>query len=267
MNILEKIVANKKDEIRARKELYPEKLLEKSLFFPSETVSLKHYLNRKDKSGIIAEVKRKSPSAQNLHPYLSVEELSIGYMQAGASALSILTDQKYFGGSNKDLEIARKFNFCPILRKDFIIDEYQIVESKSIGADVILLIARILDHNQIVTFSKLAHSLGLEVLLEVHTKAELDNSLAESIDLVGVNNRDLDTLNTDIQRSIELSELIPAEFTKVSESGLKSENEILLLKQKGFAGFLIGQSFLAHADPERECARLISKIRTGSNEL
>jgi len=267
MNILQKIVAKKKHEVQTKKALYPEKLLEQSLFFRSKTASLKEYLQRKDRSGIIAEIKRKSPSVPDLHPYLSVEQLSIGYMQAGASALSVLTDREFFGGSSQDLEIARKYNFCPILRKDFILDEYQIVESKSIGADAILLIARLLTPEEIERLSKLASSLGLEVLLEVHSKDELAASLGENIDIVGVNNRDLDTLTTDIERSFELSELIPANFTKISESGLRSEQEILALKKAGFNGFLIGESFLAHAEPHRECARLVNRLMRSCDEI
>jgi indole-3-glycerol phosphate synthase len=141
MNILDKIVAHKQQEVAERKSLYPVKLLEKSIYYESDIVSLKKYLLREDKVGIIAEIKRKSPSKGMLHEFVSVEQTSVGYMQGGASALSVLTDTEFFGGKNEDLTIARKYNFCPILRKDFTIDEYQIVEAKSIGADAILLIA------------------------------------------------------------------------------------------------------------------------------
>src|SRR5690606_15427730 len=145
MNILDEIVAHKRKETDERKSLYPVRLLEQSIFFTTPCVSMRHYIRRPDKSGIIAEIKRKSPSKGIINAHVSVERVSIGYMQAGASAISVLTDQKYFGGSNDDLKTARKFNFCPILRKDFTIDEYQIIEAKSIGADVILLIAAALD--------------------------------------------------------------------------------------------------------------------------
>ena len=137
MNILDKIIEQKHKEVAERKSLYPVKLLEQSIFFSSPTVSLKKYVQRKDKSGIIAEIKRKSPSKGIINASVSIERTSIGYMQAGASALSILTDKEFFGGSSDDLTVARKFNFCPILRKDFVVDEYQIVEAKSIGADAI----------------------------------------------------------------------------------------------------------------------------------
>ena len=145
MNILDQIIEHKRKETEERKSLYPVRLLEQSIYFGTKPVSLCHYIRRRDKSGIIAEIKRKSPSKGVINAYVSVERTSIGYMQAGASALSVLTDKQFFGGSNDDLTVARKFNFCPILRKDFTLDEYQIVEAKSIGADAILLIAAALD--------------------------------------------------------------------------------------------------------------------------
>src|SRR3954468_733795 len=141
MNILDQIISHKRKEVDERKSLYPLKLLEKSIYYNSPVVSLKKYLLREDKVGIIAEIKRKSPSRGMINQHVSIERTSIGYMQAGASALSVLTDKEYFGGTNEDLNTARKFNYCPILRKDFFIDEYQIYEAKSIGADVVLLIA------------------------------------------------------------------------------------------------------------------------------
>lgn len=262
MHILDKIVATKHKEVEQLKELYPTKLLEQSLYFNTLPVSLCNYLARKDKIGIIAEIKRKSPSEGDIHPYISVEQLSIGYMQAGASALSILTDQVYFGGSDDDLKTARKFNFCPILRKDFIIDEYQIIQARSMGADVILLIARILEPKQMKRLAAFAKSLDLEVLLEVHSAKELESSLCDSVDIVGVNNRDLDTFEVSIDKSLKLVGAIPSEFTKISESGLRSAKEILTLKQAGYQGFLIGSSFMRYSRPEEACARLIKEIQS-----
>src|SRR5688572_22754861 len=148
MNILDQIIEYKRKEVSSRKELYPVKLLEQSIFFSSPTVSLKKYIQREDKTGIIAEFKRKSPSKGVINAYAPVERTTIGYMQAGASALSVLTDKHFFGGSNEDLSLVRKFNFCPIIRKDFTVEEYQILEAKSIGADAILLIAAVLEPKQ-----------------------------------------------------------------------------------------------------------------------
>ncbi|MEX0884272.1 MAG: indole-3-glycerol phosphate synthase TrpC, partial [Cyclobacteriaceae bacterium] len=201
MNILDKIIEHKKREVAERKALYPEKLLKKSLFFDSPTVSMKRYVNHPDKTGIIAEFKRKSPSKGWINPTAKVEEITIGYMQAGASALSILTDKEFFGGSDEDLKACRKFNFCPILRKDFMVEEYQLIESKAIGADCILLIAAVLSPRRIAELSAFAKDLGLEVLMEVHDREELEKSLNDNIDLVGVNNRNLKTFEVNIETS------------------------------------------------------------------
>lgn len=261
MNILQKIIAHKKNEVADRKSLYPVKLLEKSIYFNSPCVSLKKYLLRSDKVGIIAEFKRKSPSKGIINPYSPVERTTIGYMQAGASALSILTDSEYFGGKNEDLTTARKFNYCPILRKDFIVDEYQVVEAKSIGADAVLLLANVLSAKEIKQFSKTARSLGMEILLEVRDRSEL-GSIPKDADCVGVNNRDLKTFKTDVKRSFELAALIPDEFIKISESGLDSAKIIHNLKKEGFKGFLVGETFMKSSKPEAVCANFIKEIRT-----
>ncbi len=260
-NILDKIIAHKVKEVAERKSLFPTKLLEKSIYFPSKTVSLKKYVTREDMSGIIAEIKRRSPSQGDIHPNVSVERTSIGYMQAGASALSILTDKTFFGGTSEDLTLARKYNFCPILRKEFIIDEYQIVEAKSIGADAILLIAAVLDTPKIKQLSTFAQSLGLEVLMEVHDEAELGGNLMESIDLIGVNNRDLKTFKVDIENSIRLSSAIPNNFVKVSESGISKPETIVKLMGHGFKGFLMGQNFMENNRPEKACADFIKNLK------
>ncbi|GAB4238617.1 MAG: indole-3-glycerol phosphate synthase TrpC [Ekhidna sp.] len=259
-DILSQIVAHKQKEVNERKSLYPTKLLEKSVYFEGKPVSLTQYIQRPDKSGIIAEFKRKSPSKGMINEHASVEKTSIGYMQAGASGLSVLTDTHFFGGKNEDLEIARSFNYCPILRKDFIIDEYQVVEAKSIGADTILLIAAILDASTISHLGTLAHSLGMEVLLEVHNEGELQSSICKDVDLIGVNNRNLKTFETTVQTSRQLADQIPNEFVKISESGLSSAAVISDLKGHGFEGFLIGETFMKSSRPERAAKELISQL-------
>lgn len=261
MDILQEIVGHKRKEVQDRKELYPVKLLEKSLFFDGKSVSMVEYLRKPDKAGIIAEFKRKSPSKGLINGHAKVEKTSIGYMQAGASGLSILTDDKYFGGTSEDLMEARKYNFCPILRKDFIIDEYQIVEAKSIGADTILLIARILTAEEIKTFAQQAKGLGLEILLEVHNETEL-SKICEDVDIVGVNNRDLDSFTTDLGTSKKLSQKISSEFLKISESGIHSAADILELRSCGFEGFLIGERFMKSARPEEACKEFIASIKS-----
>ncbi len=260
MNILEKIVRHKRKEIAERKALYPTKLLEKSIYFETPVVSLQSYLQRKDRLGIIAEFKRRSPSKGDLNPHASVEKVSIGYMQAGASALSVLTDEHFFGGKNEDLTTARNFNYCPILRKDFIIDPYQLVEAKSIGADVVLLIAECLDKDEVAQLARSARELGLEVLLEVHSEAQLDK-ITPDIQLLGVNNRNLETFEVNARTSIELIEQIPDELTPISESGLKDPNTVVELRRIGYKGFLIGEHFISHSDPAKACREFIRRVR------
>ncbi len=265
MTILDEIIARKRKDTKEKAGTHPIKLLEKSLYFETESVSLKHYIKRKDKNGIIAEFKRRSPSKGIIHEFADVEKISIGYMQAGASALSVLTDSHFFGGTNKDLTTARKFNFCPILRKDFIVSEYQIVEAKSIGADVILLIASVLSKKEITDFTALAHQLGLEVLLEVHEKEELDKFSSE-IDLVGINNRNLKTFAVDFENSIQLSESLPKGTVKIAESGIDDFKKIIALKKYGFDGFLIGENFMKTASPEWACKKFIEQLNNEKHD-
>ncbi len=260
MNILEKIVVHKRKEVADRQALYPTKLLEQSVFMHTPCVSMRHYLTRPDLSGVIAEFKRKSPSQGDINPYASVERTTIGYMMAGASALSILTDETFFGGSEEDLKTARQMNYCPILRKDFIIDAYQIIEARAMGADVILLIAAILTPAEVKDLALFTHELGMEVLLEVHDQAELEQVLNEHVDLVGVNNRNLKDFRVDIATSEQLAPLIPSDFVKVAESGLKDPKEVIRLKQAGYEGFLMGQHFMEQDRPEKACKAFVDRL-------
>ena len=261
MDILEKIIAHKQQEVAEKKGLFPPKLLEQSTYFEGKPVSLKKYLLREDKTGIIAEFKRKSPSKGVINAHAPVERTTIGYMQAGASALSVLTDKEFFGGDTKDMMTARKFNFCPVLRKDFVIDEYQIVEAKSIGADAILLIAAALEPARLKELAAFAKGLDLEVLMEVHNQEELENNLNEHLDVVGVNNRNLKTFEVSVETSKKLAELIPNDFVKISESGISDPATIVELKQHGFQGFLIGETFMRSGRPELAAADFIDKVR------
>ncbi|EON78184.1 Indole-3-glycerol phosphate synthase [Lunatimonas lonarensis] len=261
MNILDQIVADKKKEVAENKAMVPLMRLEKSPFFDGKTVSMRKYLLNPEKTGIIAEFKRKSPSKGWINATAKVEKTTIGYMQAGASALSVLTDKVYFGGDNEDLIAARKFNFCPILRKDFMIDEYQFVEAKSIGADCVLLIAAILEPKRLEELAKFAKSLGLEVLMEVHDAEELDRSLNPYLDVVGVNNRNLKTFDVSVETSLNLLDRIPDEFVKISESGLSDPGTLVQLKEAGFQGFLIGENFMKSIRPHQAAYNFMNAYR------
>jgi indole-3-glycerol phosphate synthase len=206
-------------------------------------------------------MKRKSPSKGDFRPHLDVERISISYMQHGASALSVLTDTRYFGGSHADLEIARTFNLCPILCKDFLVDEYQIVEAKAFGADVILLIAAVLSDIEISHFISVAHGLKMEVLMEVHSADELRKVEALDWDHIGVNARDLSDFSVSLDRAIELAGLLPGSISKIAESGISGPQDLKLLKEAGFGGFLIGELFMRANDPGRACGRLIVDTR------
>ena len=262
MNILETIVEQKKKEVAERKSLHPAKQLEQSEFFARPTASLKEYVQRKDLSGIITEIKRKSPSKGIINPDVSIERTSVGYVQAGASALSILTDKEFFGGSSEDLIAARKLNTCPILRKDFTIDEYQIIEAKSIGADAILLISAILDPKQAKQLANFAHSLKLEVLFEVHSAEELHPELFSVVDLIGVNNRDLKTFEVSLDVSKKLFDIMPKESVKISESGISSVEAIDELRGIGFDGFLMGENFMKNGKPEEAAKEFMRKLKS-----
>jgi indole-3-glycerol phosphate synthase len=248
MTILEQIIENKRQEVQTLKAARPLQELVKSGYFERKTLSLTRFLADPDRTGIIAEFKRKSPSRGMINGNAIIEEVTTGYFRSGASALSILTDLEFFGGRNEDLTRARELNPIPILRKEFIIDEYQVLESKSIGADAVLLIAAVLDISQTKNLARLARSLDLQVLLELHQPAELDH-LNEYIDLVGVNNRDLNTFAVDTEVSVRMAHDIPADFVRISESGISSPLTIIKLKGYGYQGFLIGESFMRSHDP------------------
>ena len=259
MNYLDEIIAHKRKEVEEAKSLRSVSLLEQSIYFNRETISLKSALLQKNASGIIAEFKRKSPSKGVINSSAQVQQTTTGYINAGASALSVLTDEKYFGGTAKDLTEAREVNSCPILRKDFAVDEYQIIEAKSIGADVILLIAAVLSKAEIKSLTALAVSLGLEVLLEIHEAEELDKADVTQ-HLIGINNRNLKTFEVNLQHSIALSELLPKDVIRIAESGISQPENIALLKQHGFTGFLIGENFMKDAQPELACKNFIDSL-------
>ena len=259
MNILDKIVADKRKEVALKKKIILASQYENAALFERQTVSLAKAL-RSSPSGIIAEHKRRSPSKSVINQDLNVQDVAAGYESAGVCAMSVLTDAKYFGGSLDDLVLARAATKRPLLRKEFIIDEYQILEAKAYGADAILLIAAILSQVEIKRFSVLAKSLKLDVLLEVHNEEELHKSTMPSIDMLGVNNRNLKTFEVSLETSKSLSQHIPDDFVKVSESGISDVASIAELKTFGFQGFLIGENFMQTNNPGQAAREFINGL-------
>lgn len=259
MNILDKIVIDKRKEVDLRKSLIPIRQLEQSVLFERGTNSLVKAL-KGSRSGIIAEHKRRSPSKSVINQDLNVQDVALGYENAGVCGMSVLTDGKYFGGALDDLLLARASCKMPLLRKEFIIDPYQIIEAKAYGADLILLIAGILTREEIKSFSEVAKSLKLEVLLEVHNAEELHKSVMPSLDLLGVNNRDLKTFEVSLETSKRLSKIIPNDFVKVSESGISSVEAIKELQPYGYKGFLIGENFMKTDNPGQNALEFINQL-------
>ncbi|OXA93114.1 indole-3-glycerol phosphate synthase TrpC [Flavobacterium hercynium] len=259
MNILDKIILDKKREVILKKSIIPVAQLENSVFFERQTISLSQKL-KASATGIIAEHKRRSPSKSVINHSFTVEEVVKGYETAGASGISVLTDGKYFGGSLDDLLLARASVNIPLLRKEFIVDEYQILEAKAFGADLILLIAAVLTRDEIKSLSEFAKKLGLEVLLEVHNQEELEKSIMPSLDMIGVNNRNLKTFEVSLDFSKELAAQIPNDFVKVSESGISSIEAINELRPYGYNGFLIGENFMKTDNAGKAAIEFISRL-------
>ena len=260
MNILEQIIEYKTSEVEKRKSKVSIAELEKRNFFPRKTLPLKDFLLDRSRTGIIAEFKRRSPSKGIINPDVDVVEVTKGFADNGASGLSVLTDEHFFGGNEEDL-IKARVNQIPILRKDFIIDEYQLIEAKSIGADVILLIAACLSPAEVKRLAAFAKDLGLEVLLELHAEEELDH-ICDETTVIGINNRNLKTFDVDIDRSLRMAEKIPLSKLKIAESGISSVENILLFKRHGFHGFLIGENFMKAADPTIAFAEFVEALQT-----
>jgi len=260
MNILEKICHSKRHEIACQKEMLPLSQLKKDLSAHSrKKASFKQALVRSE-SGIIAEFKRKSPSKGWINQEADVTRIVQSFEAAGATAISCLTDELFFGGSFADFKKAREaINQIPLLRKDFILNEYQLYQSKAMGADVVLLIAACLPAEKIAHFTAIAHELDMEVLIEIHEESEL-SSICPDADVIGINNRNLNTFVTDIRHSLDLASRIPDWFIKISESGLSCPETVIQLRQAGFKGFLMGENFMKTSNPGEMLREFIRKL-------
>ncbi len=260
--ILDTIIAHKKKEVASCKELIPVNELKKMPLYKVPAVGFRESILHPERTGIIAEFKRQSPSKGVINASVRVEEVTTAYARYGASALSVLTDFNFFGGSLDDLQKARAANTIPILRKEFMVDAYQVHEAKAMGADAILLIAACLEKEEAMELAKTAKDLGLQVLMELHADEELD-ILNDYLDVVGVNNRNLKTFEVDLQHSVELAKKIPDRFVKISESGISSVENIQFLRKHGFRGFLIGENFMKTADPGEAFSHFVDELKQG----
>lgn len=258
MTILEQIVADKRLEVAARKMAVPMEHLKSLCIGLKPGKSLKLALIDSP-TGIISEFKRKSPSKGFIHPGAEVVPVVQAFQAAGCSGVSVLTDYDYFGGTISDLKSARAALTCPILRKDFMIDPYQLYESKILGADAILLIAACLTMEEAYDLGELAHELGLEVLLEVHNEEELDY-ISRFTDMVGVNNRNLKTFETNVQISFDLVSKIPPNMVRISESGISDASTVKALREVGYSGFLMGENFMKNEQPGVALASFINEL-------
>ena len=258
-DILSEIIANKRFEVDLQKQAMSIEQLQEGISEAPVIRSMKQAL-ASSKSGVIAEFKRRSPSKGWIKQDARPEEIVLSYATAGASALSILTDEKFFGGSLKDIRIARPLVEIPILRKDFIIDEYQLYQAKIVGADAVLLIAAALEQERCNELTEKAHSLGLEVLLEIHSPEEL-SYINEKIDMVGINNRNLGTFFTDVENSFRLAGQLPQDAVLVSESGISDPEIVKRLRTAGFRGFLIGETFMKTEQPGETLQNFLQAIQ------
>lgn len=259
MNTLERIIAHKRKETEERKALYPISALENCPFFDTQGRSLLQALIKSD-NGIIAEFKRQSPSKGIINNTAQIEQVTQDYQSAGVAGISVLTDLKFFTGTGDDMLKTTVLNNVPILRKDFIIDEFQVIESKAIGSDVILLIAEALSKDEVHQLSQLANEIGLEVLLEVHSAEQLEK-LGPHVNLLGVNNRNLKSFKVDVTTSFEIARQVDNHIPLISESGIDFPSTVIELREHGFSGFLIGQAFMQDDDPGNACHQFVKQVQ------
>lgn len=265
-DILSEIVANKRQEVETFKQVLPLRklyaMVEQKLSLANAPVPSMRQSLVDSGTGIIAEFKRKSPSKGWIRQDGSAEIIPLAYQANGAAAISILTDTKYFGGYDEYIMYARESGVVlPILYKNFIIDEYQLLQARHCGASAVLLIAAVLEKSHCQKLIDMAHALGLEVLLELHGERDFEQADLEP-DMYGINNRNLGTFNTDVQNSLRLAGQLPAGSCKVSESGISSADTIARLRQGGFKGFLIGEHFMRAASPGEELGSFISQLKS-----
>ncbi|MGL5234206.1 MAG: indole-3-glycerol phosphate synthase TrpC [Empedobacter falsenii] len=258
--ILDEIVAQKRVEILEKQKTQSIESFRNSENFLLPVKSAKASILDESKSGIIAEFKRKSPSKGFINKDANVKEVVSGYEKFGASVVSVLTDEQFFGGSFDDLKQAKEVLNIPVLRKDFIVDEFQVYETKAIGADLMLLIAECLTKDEVYYLAKTAKGIGLEVLLELHSEDQLEK-VNEFIDLIGINNRNLKNFEVDIEKSKQILKQLPTDLIKVAESGISDPKTVKELRQAGFQAFLIGENFMKADNPSQAFEQFVKESK------
>ncbi|ERP31699.1 indole-3-glycerol phosphate synthase TrpC [Chitinivibrio alkaliphilus] len=260
MNVLQNIAKHMYTVVERRRNLVSPSVLEKSCFFSKKCISARDALEKRGSSGIIAEFKRRSPSKGDINTTADPLETALGYEASGAAAVSVLTNSRYFGGSAEFLCLIANSLTIPVLRKEFIIDEYQIIEAKALGADFILLICEILTAEEIRRFTQCAHTLGMEVLLELHSEEQI-NKISDEVDLIGINNRDLTTFTVDLDASCRMIEQLPRDSVVVAESGIDTPDTVDALRSRGFQGFLMGEYFMKQSRPDKVCGDFVRAVQ------
>ncbi len=258
-DILKKIEVWKKEDTARRKKNVPLSILKMMSGYSGECISLYDKLKSAKEPCIISEFKRKSPSKGAINLSANPVEICTSYQEAGATAISVLTDQEFFGAEPTDFSKVRAVVDLPLLRKDFILDEYQVHETKAMGADVILLIAAMLSPQKVEKLSNLARKLGLDVLLELHSEDETDH-ICQHINILGINNRNLKNFNVDLKHSQDFAEKLPKNIPTIAESGLSGYQDVVALQKSGFKGFLMGEYFMKSKNPGKKCHELIKNI-------
>lgn len=259
MNYLEKIIERKRIDVAEAKRAVPIEQLRELCAHSRPPLPFADSIRQRN--GIIAEFKRRSPSKGVIHDGISPADVVPLYEQAGVSAVSVLTDGPFFGGALADLEQAAGLLGIPVLRKDFVIDEYQIVEARAHGASAVLLIAAVLGAARCHQLAEAARSMGMEVLLELHSADELDR-LSDCVTVAGINNRNLRTFEVDLEHSMRLAAMLPQHLARISESGIHTTDDMLTLRRDGFDGFLIGECFMRQTDPGTACIEFCNQYRT-----
>ncbi len=257
-DILKEILHHKQNEVSRAKEAIPLSMLDMDSAAKPRGFykALQQKILKKD-NAVIAEIKKASPSKGIIRENFDPKTIAQQYENAGACCLSVLTDEPFFQGKADYLRIAREHSHLPIIRKDFIIDPYQVYQSRAMGADAILLIVAALSDSDLLTLFQLAETLELDVLVEVHTQKELHRALALNPNLIGINNRDLHSFQTSLQISLDLAKQIPQQSLIITESGINSPDDITSMNKHGIYGFLVGESLMRQADPEAALRKLL----------